>query len=220
MASINALPEYAFLSITTLLDYVEPDNIIVFFTPPREQRHIDAFNRLGVDLRLVNTRTEPFEAFEGQQHYGEKTWLCTIPDETVIFLDCDTLVLNDIKFALEGDFEFKARPGTSAVRKPEWRELFDRFDQPYINWMPNTGFMIFKSGIHREIEDVWLKFLDTDLDYRHNVNHKEQYSLALAIGKYNTKQMNSSEHAMLWNELCRNPLVYHIGKTFEYPENV
>lgn len=220
MASINALPEYAFLSITTLLNYVQPENITVFYTPPREERHVDAFNRLGVNIDLVPTKTEPFEAFEGKQHFGEKTWLCTIPDDTVVFLDCDTLVFNDISTVIRGNFEFKARPGTSTVRQPDWRDLFERFNRPYINWMPNAGFMIFKNGIHREIEDAWLEFLQCDLEYQHSINHKEQYSLALAVGGYETSKMTPNEHAMLWNELRRDAVVYHIGKTFEYPENV
>lgn len=220
MASIKALPEYAFLSITTLLDYVDPENIIVFYTPPREERHIDAFERLGVDLRFVTNRTEPFNAFESKQHYGEKTWLCTIPDETVVFLDCDTLVFDEIERVVQGNFDFKARQGTSSVHQPDWMELFDRFDRPYLDWMPNAGFMIFKNAIHRELEDLWLEFLHSDLEYEQNINHKEQYALALAIGSYETTQMTPNEHAMLWHELRQDPVVYHIGKTFEYPENV
>lgn len=216
LASRGALPEYAFLSIQSLLEYTAPETITVFFTPPREEDHVEIFKELGVDLRLVDTRTESFTAFHTEQNYGEKTWLCTVSEETVVFLDCDTLIFGDIETVITGDFEFKARPGTSAVRQPYWRELFTRFDQPYMNWMPNAGFMIFKEGIHHEIENSWLKFLNRDLDYQHGVNHKEQYSLALAVGDYKKERMTPQEHAMLWNdELLTDAIVNHIGKAFE-----
>lgn len=213
LSSIGNLFEWTFLSILTLSRFVEMRDIVVFFTPPREDAHVQWLEGLGVDVRTVENRTDAFTAFDASQHYGEKTWLSTLNDDTVVFLDCDTLVLGDIETVLRGEFQFKARPGTSQVRQQGWRELFDRFDEPYLDWMPNAGFLVFKDGLHQEIGEAWRTYVQSDLEYRHDVNHKEQYALALAVGGSDAVQMTPNEHVMLWNdEFHPNGIVYHVGK--------
>lgn len=210
------MPEWSFFSIQTLKNQINVEDIVVFFTPPRDDEHIKRLKSLGVDVRLVENSTDAFAAFDTKQHYGEKTWLTTIDDETVCFLDCDTLVFGDIKEVIRGDFQFKARPATSQVRQPEWQELFQRFDESYIDWMPNAGFLIFKQGIHKDIGKKWRDYIQTELNYQHDVNHKEQYALALAVGSADTVQMDTDEHVMLWNnEYPPDGIVYHIGKIFD-----
>lgn len=216
LSSVGAMFERAFFSIKSLSQFIDPKNIVVFFTPPRDNTETEYLKQLGVDLRLVENTTDAFAAFDTEQHYGEKTWLTTIEDDTVVFLDCDTLIFGDIRDVIEGEFDFKARPGTSEVLQPGWRKLFDRFNEEYLEWMPNAGFLIFKNGIHREIGDKWRKYIQTDLNYRHRANHKEQYALALCVGNSKTEEMTTNEHVMLWNdEYPTSGVVYHIGNTIE-----
>lgn len=216
LSSVGTMFQWLFFSIKSLSQYIDKNNIVVFFTPPREEAHIEYLRQLGVDIRLVENSTNAFTAFDTKQHYGEKTWLSTIEDDTVVFLDCDTLIFGDILEVVKGDFQFKARPGTSEVRQPEWRNLFNRFDEEYLDWMPNAGFLIFKSGLHREIGDTWRHYVQTDLEYQHDVNHKEQYALALAVGGADTEQMSPKDHVMLWNnEYSEDGIVYHIGNAIE-----
>ena len=216
LSSVGLMSEWAFFSIKTLMRYVNSRDIVIYFTPPRDTAHIERFEDLGVDVRLVENSTNAFTAFDTSQHYGEKTWVSDIQDDTVVFLDCDTLVFNDIQEVIDGDFQFKARPGTSSVRHPAWANLFKRFDETYIDWMPNAGFFIFKDGKHREIRVKWRGYINQDLGYDHGVNHKEQYALALSIGDLNIKKMTGLEHVMVWNnEFPPNGIVYHIGGAME-----
>lgn len=216
LSSLGAMFQRAFFSIQTLTQYVNSEDVVVFFTPPRESDHVQQLEQLGVEVRIVENETEAFTAFTEPQHYGEKTQIRTLTDDTVVFLDCDTLILGDIRRVIRGDFQFKARPGTSQVRQPEWRELFERFDEPYLNWMPNAGFLVFKDGLHREIGMKWRNYVASDLQYRHGVNHLEQYALALAVSGADTERMDPNEHVMLWNgEYPSEGIVYHVGKTIE-----
>lgn len=215
LSSKGIMFEHAFLSIKTLSRYVDVTDIVVFFTPPIDEMHLEKLEGLGVDVRKRENRTDEFVAFDRPQHYGEKTWLSTIEDSQVVFLDCDTFVLGDIKEALKGDFQFKAREDEK-VSEPEWSEMFDRFDEPYLDWMPNAGFLIFKDDLHKKIGGKWFKYIQSDLDYSHDFNHKEQYALALAVGGASTEKMDSSEHAKFWrDEFPSDGIVYHSGKELE-----
>lgn len=216
LSSVGTMFQRAFFSIQTLSQYVNSSDIVVFFTPPRDDEQVQWLEGLGIDVRLVENSTNAFKAFSTERNYGEKTWVSTLEDDIAVFLDCDTLVFNDIDQVIQGNFQFKARPGTSKVRQPEWKELFKRFDEEYMDWMPNAGFLIFKEGLHREVGDKWRKYVQCDLEYQHNVNHKEQYALALAVGHANTVQMTPKEHVMLWDrEYPSDGIVYHIGKVIE-----
>jgi hypothetical protein len=216
--------EWCFLSINTLSNHVNKDNIIVFFTPPREENQVEALQSLGIDVRTVENSTDSFRVFDTKQerHYGEKTWISTVEDDTVVFLDCDTLVFGDITEVIEGDFQFKARRGEDAEqlrKQKEWEKMFERFNEQYIDWMPNTGFLIFKQGTHKQIGDKWRKYINKDFEFNHgNMNLKEQYTLSLVIGSLDVEKMGIETHAMLWrDEFVSDGVVYHTGDIFNPP---
>ncbi|PSQ45513.1 hypothetical protein BRD17_01205 [Halobacteriales archaeon SW_7_68_16] len=204
-------------SIKTLTDYVPPEDVIVFYTPPRDPTHREVVADLGVDLREVGNRTEAFAAFdERPSHYGAKTHLCSVDADRVVFLDCDTLVFDDPATVASGPFEFKARPGSARLGE-DWRRLFDRFDEPLVEWMPNAGFLVFDDGLHREIESDWLRYLDVDVEIgATSVDHREQYALALAVAGHDLARMDANEHVFEWRETPpAGGCVYHQGRLFD-----
>lgn len=128
-----------------------------------------------------------------------------------MFLDCDTFIMNDIWPVLEGDFEFKARPGSAKLK--DWNKLFDYHDEDYMDWMPNAGFMVFKNGCHRNISEKWKDYYLNigDKSYTEgNKLHREQYALALSVSGLDTEQMDETEHLMEWkDELSTKAILYH-----------
>jgi hypothetical protein len=217
-SSINNLPLRTLHSILGLQQYTDPNDIIVFATPPIESTDIRPLERLGVDVRQVEPATDPFAAFdEYPKSYGEKTHLCDIDSDTVVFLDCDTLIYDDPEQLTQGDFDFKARPGTaSEINESGWRNLFERYDKPVMSWMPNAGVLVFKNGIYQELKHEWRQYLSDQLGYSKGVNHKEQYALALAVSEYHTERMSPHEHVFEWDgERPTNGIVYHVGRTFD-----
>lgn len=216
--------QYAIKSIRTLQRWVNPEDISVFYTPPYDDDDKRSLEALGVDLQIRQPISEAFAVnySMSERHYGEKCQIGTINEPTAVFLDCDTLVLGDIWPVLDGEYDFKARPGTASENDDDWRNLFDRFDRPLLPWMPNAGFLVFKNGIHKELWEEWLRYTNTDLGFnKDGFNHKEQYALALAVSEYNCVQMTPEDHVMEWNdEVTPHGVVYHTGTpNVEIPES-
>lgn len=203
-------------SIRTLTDYVSPSDVVVFYTPPRKENDIQTLRDHGVDLRLVDAETDASSAFRSSSHYGELVKLCTLDADTVVALACDTLIFDDLREVMAGEFDVKARPSPSSVQQPAWREMFERFDRPTMSWMPDTGFLVFKNGVHRELRDQWLRFLTTNLGYSHGGGHEEAYSLALAAAEYEVARMDEREHAIEWNnERPSDGVVHQLGHRYQ-----
>jgi hypothetical protein len=211
LSSRKLMVQQAIRSIKTLKEHVSPEKINVFYTPPYDENDEKELEKLGVNLVKTENQTQSFSINTGDEegHYGEKTNLCTIKSQNVVFLDCDTLVLDDIWKVIEGDFDFKARPGNAGVHEEKWRQMFEREGEDYIDWMPNAGFLIFKNGIHQEIGEKWLNYTNKDLQYeRENMNHQEQYALALSISKYDTEKMTENEEGTVYHYITPNPQTF------------
>jgi len=212
LSSRKGMVQQALRSIATLKNYVDTEKIKIFYTPPYDEEDEKALRETGAELIKKENQTEAFNVSRSlpESHYGEKINLCNIDAENVVFLDCDTIVGNNIWEVLEGDFEFKARP-EEPPEEDEWRPLFERFDEPYMDWMPNAGFLIFKDGFHKELDQKWLKYFQEVDIQRGKVNHREQYALALAVSSAEVEKMTSKEHTLEWlNEKTSNAYVYHI----------
>jgi hypothetical protein len=221
-SSVKNMPKDLLKSVETMNCFVGPEDIIVFYTPPRESEHIEMLENLGVDLRLKEHRSRAFSMGrkDPESYYTDKTWLCTVEDDEVIFLDCDTVVLDDPREILKGEFEFKARPGSFSSEKSDkkWRREFEKRDLPVMDWMPNAGVLAFKNGSHREIEDDWLKHLKYDYDFGEGNRHLEQYALALSVSGKDIQKMTRKEHTYGWeNEINSQSIFYHIGGRSEIP---
>jgi len=214
LSSRGDLVKQAIHSIKTLTQYVDPADIHVIYTPPRTESDLHSLESLGVEVQISAQLTDEFSivTFDSGGAYAEKVRCCDVDAETVVFLDCDTLVLNDIWEVIKGEFDFKARPSPETPTETKWKQLFDRFGQPYLNFMPNAGFLIFKNGVHKEIRDVWLEYINSDLDHHFSgASYTDQWSLALAISEYNCETMTRNEHAIEWSDGCvANATVHHL----------
>lgn len=199
-------------SIKTLTTHVPPEDIVVFVTPPRDPEDVAAIASLGVDLREVPELTETFSIhpFDDPGAYAEKVRCCDVESETVVFLDCDTLILGDITEVLDGEFDLKVRPNPKQPPTSQWQQLADRLNHPIHDWMPNTGFIVFKNGTHREIRDDWHRFIKADVEREFNgITLVDQRSLALAIAGYDVTAMTPQEHHIEWNERIDPTAVVH-----------
>ena len=203
LSSRKLMVQHAIRSIKTLKNYVEPKKINVFYTPPYDEHDEKELEKLGINLIKEENETQGFSigSMEESGHYGEKAKLCGLEAENVVFLDCDTVILEDIWKVIEGDFDFKARPGSESQETEEWREMFEKRDEKYMSWMPNAGFLIFKNNTHKEIGEKWLNYINSEIEYQvENINHHEQYALALTISDYKLEKMTKDEHVMEWSD--------------------
>ena len=201
-------------SLSTIRRFIDKNDIIIYYTPPRSEENFDKLSSLAVVLKAENI-TKPF-LFQKNRfgRYGEKIHLCDVNDPTVMFLDADTLIKKDIRELIKGDYDFSARVGISGYKDFNqyiWSEMFRRIDKKPI-YLPNTGFMIFKNYTHREIKEEWLKYTnDPYLPNPHpSSNAKEEYALALAVSGKKIKWMTKKEHTCLWlNESQTDSYVIH-----------
>lgn len=214
-SSTGNLFEYTLHSVKSLLQFVDPESVRIYYTPPRNKNHTSTLRGLGVDVRHVEPITEPFGImpFDEPSHYGEKTRVCEVEDDEVVFLDSDTLVLGDIWPMLEGGFDVKARPSTYQPGPEDWRSSFDGTGYQPLNWMPNTGFLVFKNGVHRDIKNGWRELLA-----HHNrptfrgMRLDDQWALAGVLGEgFDIVRMNRCEHTIEWDETPPGDgVVYHL----------
>lgn len=219
-SSRKTLPVALLHSIHSLRRYVNSEDIIVFATPPVDDKHLEMLRSLNIDVREREHVSNSFAAFsERPSHYGDKALLTTVKSETVVFLDCDTLVFGNPD-QLITESEFRARKDTANIKAEDWLQLFAERDEPVLNWMPNCGVLVFDDGLHTRIAEKWRSYLDDELPNVHDVYHKEQYALALAVSGYRVEQMRPREHVMEWNnEIPADGIIYHQGKVFSSKNN-
>ncbi|RLI44515.1 hypothetical protein DRO69_07220 [Candidatus Bathyarchaeota archaeon] len=209
------LVDQAVRSIKSLLNFVDKEDIIVFYTPPRSRRNLRKLSKVATVIEAPNL-TKPFVFTEkrGASRYGEKIHLCDIDCSNVIFLDADTIVKKNILNLLNGKYDLSARIGqplNKQMNKEIWQQMFTERGKDPIP-IPNTGFLIFKNYCHKKIKQEWLQYInDDDLPNPHPVNNlKDQYALALAISGKQIRWMTKYEHAYRWlNEEKTDTFVLH-----------
>lgn len=212
LSSRNKMVKQCLRSIATLKSHVPSDQINIFYTPPYNDEDEQALRETGAEIIKKENQTEAFNVSRSlpERHYGEKINLCSLEEENVVFLDCDTVVGNNIWEVVEGDFEFKARSGNIPSQE-EWSKLFQQNKEKMLGWMPNAGFLIFKDGFHNEISDKWAEYVGRNLIEDEKINHHEQYALALAVSGGSLEKMSEKEHVYEWkDEKTPDAYVYHI----------
>lgn len=213
-SSRGNMPKDLLKSVKSLLSFADPQDIVVFYTPPRDESHLDTLEALGIDVRLREHYGDAFKMGREDEpsHYNDKLWICEMDDEEVAFLDCDTVVLEDPSGVFDGDFDFKAREDEYDLEATGWSVLFEKFDKRE-NWMPNAGFMIFKNGILKQSKEELRRFVEYDYDELDvDTWHLEQYAFSLAMSEYSISRMDKTDHAFGWlDETPPSATVYHIG---------
>lgn len=202
----------AIRSIMSLRNWVDPDQIRVFYTPPRNAHDLEALRGLGVNVELVENEVEPFALnIIGEPiPYGEMWHLCKSDADTVVWMDNDTIVAQNIWEIVEGDFDFKARPEEDKSNDSEWYEMFDRYGRKPMDWRFNAGFLVFKNNLHKEVKDDWKQFMESDLGYYNAPMMQDAHGLALCVSEYNCVKMTPEEHVMEWGDKPKeNGYVYH-----------
>jgi hypothetical protein len=214
LSSRNKMVQQCLRSIATLKHYVDEKQIKIFYTPPYSEEDEKTLEATGAEIIKKDNQTEAFNVSRSlpERHYGEKINLCSLDEDNVVFLDCDTVVGNNIWEVLEGDFEFKARPAHRFKDDNAWKKMFDKRDRPYLDWMPNAGFLIFKQKAHKKIQDIWTDLVSQDLEFQMGkVNHHEQYALALAVSDLKTHEMSEKDHVFEYrDEKIPDAYVYHV----------
>ncbi|QKQ98765.1 hypothetical protein GKQ38_04540 [Candidatus Nanohaloarchaea archaeon] len=215
LSSRKGMVQQALRSIATLKQHVDVEKINIFYTPPYDEEDEKALKETGANVVKKENQTEAFNVSRSlpESHYGEKINLCSLEEKNVVFLDCDTIVGNNIWEVLEGDFEFKARPAHRFNDDKDWKKMFDERDRPYLDWMPNAGFLVFKEGAHRKIQDDWANLVSQDLEFQMGkVDHHEQYALALTISDLKIHEMKKKEHVFEWkDEKVADAYIYHVA---------
>ena len=127
LSSRKGMVQQALRSIATLKQHVEAEKIHIFYTPPYDDRDEEVLEDTGANIIKKENQTEAFNVSRSlpESHYGEKINLCSLEEENVVFLDCDTVIGNNIWEVLEGDFEFKARPAHRFNDEEDWKKMFD-----------------------------------------------------------------------------------------------
>lgn len=208
--------QQAIRSIRTLLAHTNPNpaNVHVFLTPPVRNEDQKRFEKLGVTVHIEEPdfpggfRTR---LGDSRAEYAEKWKLTKVDADTVVFLDCDTVVLDDLSHVVEGNFDFKARP-LDANDPERWRRIFDQHDESYRPWYPNTGFLVFKNRTHERIKNRWERYIRSDIPYYVEGYTKEQFALALATADCEFEPMTPQEHVMEWlDETHTDGYLYHLA---------
>lgn len=206
----------AYRSIKSLQDYVDSEDIIVYFTPPRRNQDIETLESLGVEVRKEENRTEAFEPrlFGESRAFGEKISLCEIDSENLVVLDCDLIITGDIWDILEGDFDFKARPDDAGFDEDQWKSIFEKRGLAPLSWQPNIGFMVFKNNMHHKVQEAWFEYLHENIDYFYRgMQHKDAVSLSLGLSEKDAEieSMTRKEHWMEWTDKpIEDTYVHHL----------
>ena len=208
-------------SLKTLRQYVDKEEVVVFYTPPLSERNSKLLSKYALVEKTENF-TEPFrlEVSLEKGRYGEKIHLCDLNSPNVIFLDSDTWVKKSPFELLEGDFDFSGRVDDSYldVDFNAWNQLFETNGKKPIPLI-NTGVLVFKNNMHKKVKNEWLRFFNMKIPHLHPYFYqKDEYALTLAVSDMNIKWMSASEHAYRWKrEYFNDTCILHGKKRGLWP---
>lgn len=219
VSSRGRLVQDAVRSIRSLTTFVSPERIVVFLTPPVDDDDAAIFRTLDVDVRQRQATTAAYSPFvdaygqpHSQRHYGESVNVGRVDSDRAVFLACDTYVARPIDPLFDQPFEIAARPDPLGVGE-RWDRLFDKHDEPLMDWMPHTGLLLFDDGAHRRVFDDWCTYLDEDLPVTtHGKHPKDQIALALAASGLDVGRLTPRVHVLeRHDEPVGDGVVYHHG---------
>lgn len=191
-----------FRALGTALRWSEGiDQIVIFCvgTRPANWRFADP----RIEVREVASRT-------GNYFHGNKSWVCTVDCDRLLFLDADTLVLAPLNRLWSGwSSDFRARPANAGFG-PRWKhEVWVRtFRDLHAHPLPmfNTGLLLFQNRAHLRIGQAWdariADYRQGRLDEPIEIDgyFADQWGLSLAISpeRLSWSILGPSDHCFGW----------------------
>jgi hypothetical protein len=209
VSDVRDLIKDTICSIKTLNKYIDKEDIIIFYTPPRSMRGYDRLSKLGTVIKEDNL-TDEISLRKGLGRYGDKFHALFVDSPNVIFLDSDTIINGDISRHLEGDYEVSGRiaPNFNNLNMNVWNLMFFELGKTPIP-MINTGYLIFQDHTHNKIADKVVEYMYADLPRPDpNSNQKDQYALSLAVSDKKIKWMNQTIHSFIWKNEFKGDVVH------------
>jgi len=197
-----------FNSLKSLSLFVKPKDIIVIVNPKSNSRGIRSLSRF-----CTVYQGNPYYENLDLPPFRYKIEMCDIDADNIVFLDCDTIIMDDPKELIDGDFDVMGRQepcmAYEGEKRPswdqeEWERQLKRFGKPTDSIAYNDGFIILKNGIHKKIKKDFIKYYkmyangelkspNTTDDSHHNA-----FALSLALAGYKAKHMNTHHHWYGW----------------------
>ncbi len=135
-----------------------------------------------------------------------KAHLCNIQDDDILFIDTDTIILKPLNMLGSnaiGDIVGRTTSYYEHPKWPEqaWREYLSRFGAtgffPYLN----SGLLLFRNGVHRQLAEPWKKItwallVDSNFPFGAR-SHANQLAFSLAVGSLGLSYglLTPTEHA-------------------------
>lgn len=210
-------------SLKTLHRFVDRDEVTLIVNPkPRKTSKIWSLKRYA-EIRPG----DEFYKNLALPNFKYKIEICDIDADDLIFLDCDTLVLRDIRELLN-DFDYSAREEPcfryEGKIKPTWdnkawKDALRHFNKPQDAIPINDGFLIIRHGIQKKIKDDFLAaytlFHQKKLKSPNTVDdmHHNEFAISIALAGYKFKPMTEEHHWFGWRPEQPNviPYVLHVG---------
>lgn len=209
VSDVRDLIKDTICSVKTLRKYVDREDIIIFYTPPRSKKNYMKLDKLGTVIKEDNL-TDEIKLHRRTGRYGDKFHTLYVDSPDVIFLDSDTLVRSNLSKHLSEDFEFSGRvaPNYYKMDIDIWNNMFIERGKTPIP-MINTGFMIFHNYTHNKIADEVVDYMCSDLPRPDpKTNQKDQYALSLAVSDKKIKWMDNNVHAFMWRNEYKGEVLH------------
>jgi SAM-dependent methyltransferase len=173
-------------------------DVIVCIVDNVDSEYRNEFEKLGASVRIVS-RFSPVHPQSNKLRFLELPEIAAY--DTVMLLDCDTIVVQDPSVYIDGQSLQARMAGYPTVPYEIFRELFSFFGLPLPSaeyrcavsgtptiWYVNTGVLIFPQRILRELFPVWRRYTDRLCEnislLKDAGNFCEQASLSLAFADH------------------------------------
>jgi len=211
---------YLYVSLHTLIKSgTSVDSIRIFCVGPIPRSW--SFSDPRIELVEV-------DSLDADYFLINKTYSTSSSADRLIFLDADTIVLNNLSILWNRDnSDFIGRLasgyGRSGWRQERWEALLQRIGADSDKGYFNCGFFIFQNKSHSKIHHTWRQFtlgavsksLFDPLELgRVRPRNAEQIALSMAVSSENltVTKMDSTGHSYGWTfDPHRSSVLYHTG---------
>ena len=142
-------------SLRTISKFYSKSDIIVFATPPIEERAINRVKKYAEVIVKSEHLLDERPVYGGTDNpvYTDKYHLTEIEDEQVIFLDCDTELQTDPAVFFENNVDVKGRCDHPSY-KDMWPFYLKHFNLPSNTKYFATDVLLFNNYAHKKIKSL------------------------------------------------------------------